>query len=676
MPPHVIVMYKLFRKIFLLAVLLLPAGCNLSKQGLLFDQVTPSGLVSFDYQSSTVMTVVLPGRGGSADVSFSASGEWVARLADKNSDWCTLSPESGSAADKLIIINAQPNDKYEERKCVVSLFCDGKGATIIVKQSEKEEFSLDQSSVEIPAEGGTLMVTVSHTCSYSVSVSKDAAGWIIPLTTKGPEKDEVGFEVLLNPESTPREGSVTFSSELGEKTVKVIQKGISECIIVPKKDIVLDQGGGSFTVSVRSNVEYDVAITEGASWISSAGTKATLSDSDHTFIAALNPKDEPREGKIVFSNKALGLSETVTVKQKPVLVFSLTPDKVELDYTGGGFEVQVTSSFDYEIKSLPNWISPSSAPTKAPTKTHSFSARPNNSEEARTGNIVFSNSEGGSLMVTVTQKAREIAVDWGKAFYHQSLIMRFTATWCGFCPMMQRAVLIAQEQYPNKLIHVALHGGGSDLEFGDGSLLQSLYRVNGFPTGIVDGRVKVNNTEYESRTAGDLLAAAKQTEQLYSTLTGISLNSTLSGRDLTIDLTVYAKKAGAYMISVFLLEDGIFNAQSGAPSGFAVHNDVARIAVTKSTGEAFNITKDFSFKDFSYTVKNISSSYKLEKMKILVYVQSTFSPGNVNQSENYGNYYVDNCVTVPIGQILNLMMADTVQGEGTEGVKTGNDINL
>ena len=659
-----------------MAVLLLPAGCNLSKQGLLFDQVTPSGLVSFDYQSSTVMTVVLPGRGGSADVSFSASGEWVARLADKNSDWCTLSPESGSAADKLITINAQPNDKYEERKCVVSLFCDGKGATIIVKQSEKEEFSLDQSSVEIPAEGGTLMVTVSHTCSYSVSVSKDAAGWIIPLTTKGPEKDEVGFEVLLNPESTPREGSVTFSSELGEKTVKVIQKGISECIIVPKKDIVLNQGGGSFTVSVRSNVEYDVAITEGASWISSAGTKATLSDSDHSFIAALNPKDEPREGKIVFSNKALGLSETVTVKQKPVLVFSLTPDKVELDYTGGGFEVQVTSSFDYEIKSLPNWISPSSAPTKAPTKTHSFSARPNNSEEARTGNIVFSNSEGGSLMVTVTQKAREIAVDWGKAFYHQSLIMRFTATWCGFCPMMQRAVLIAQEQYPNKLIHVALHGGGSDLEFGDGSLLQSLYRVNGFPTGIVDGRVKVNNTEYESRTAGDLLAAAKQTEQLYSTLTGISLNSTLSGRDLTIDLTVYAKKAGAYMISVFLLEDGIFNAQSGAPSGFAVHNDVARIAVTKSTGEAFNITKDFSFKDFSYTVKNISSSYKLEKMKILVYVQSTFSPGNVTQSENYGNYYVDNCVTVPIGQILNLMMADTVQGEGTEGVKTGNDINL
>ena len=675
MPPHVIVMYKLFRKIFLLAVLLLPAGCNLSKQGLLFDQVTPSGLVSFDYQSSTVMTVVLPGRGGSADVSFSASGEWVARLADKNSDWCTLSPESGSAADKLITISAQPNDKYEERKCVVSLFCDGKGATIIVKQSEKEEFSLDQSSVEIPAEGGTLMVTVSHTCSYSVSVSKDASEWIIPLTTKGPEKDEVGFEVLLNPESTPREGSVTFSSELGEKTVKVIQKGISECIIVPKKDIVLDQGGGSFTVSVRSNVEYDVAITEGASWISSAGTKATVSDSDHTFIAALNPKDEPREGKIVFSNKALGLSETVTVKQKPVLVFSLTPDKVELDYTGGGFEVQVTSSFDYDIKSLPNWISVSSAPTKAPPKTHSFSARPNNSEEARTGNIVFSNSEGGSLMVTVTQKAREIAVDWGKAFYHQSLIMRFTATWCGFCPMMQRAVLIAQEQYPNKLIHVALHGGGSDLEFGDGSLLQSLYRVNGFPTGIVDGRIKVYNTQVPE-VAGNIIAAAKQTEQLYSTMTGISLNSTLSGRDLTIDLTVYAKKAGAYMVNVLLLEDGIFNAQIGTESGFTVHNDVARIAVTKSTGEAFNITKDFSFKDFSYTVKNIPSSYKLEKMKILVYVQSTFSPGNVNQSENYGNYYIDNCVTVPIGQILNLMMADTVQGEGTEGVKTGNDINL
>ena len=675
MPSNVIVMFKLFRKILLLAVLLLPAGCNLSKQGLLFDQVVPSGLVNFDYQSSTVVTIILPGGGGSANVSFSASGDWVARLADNSVAWCSLSPESGTAADKLITINAQPNDVFAERKCVVSLFCDGKSATIIVKQAEKEEFSLNQSAVEIPAEGGSFFVTVTHTSDVSASISKDAAEWIRPLATKGPTEDEFGFEVLLNPESTPREGSVTFSCSLGDKTVKVIQKGISECIIVPQKDIEVDQEGGSFTVTVKSNVEYDCTITQGASWISAAGTKATVTDSDHTFIAALNPKDEPREGKIVFSNKALGLSETVTVKQKPVLVFSLTPDKVELDYTGGDFEIQVTSSVDYEIKSLPNWLSLTSEPTRAQSKTHSFRARPNNSEEPRTGNIVFSNSEGGSQVVTVTQKAREIAVDWSKEFYHRSLIMRFTATWCVFCPMMQSAVLIAQEQYPDKLIHVALHGGGSDLEFGAGSLLQSQYRVNGFPTGIVDGRIKVNNTEIPV-TASNLLAAAKQTEQLYSTQTGIYLNSSLSGRDLTIDLTVYAKKAGSYLISVLLLEDGIFNAQTGSESGFAIHNDVARISVTQNTGESFSITKDYSFKDFTYTVKNISSSYKLDKMKILVYVQRTFSPDPVNQSENYGNYYVDNCVTVPIGQTLNVMMADTIQGEGTEGVKTGNDIYM
>ena len=658
-----------------MAVMLLPAGCNLSKQGLLFDQVTPSGLVSFDYQSSTVMTVVLPGRGGSADVSFSASGEWVARLADKNSEWCTLSPESGSAADKLITINAQPNDKYEERKCVVSLFCDGKGATIIVKQSEKEEFSLDQSSVEIPAEGGTLMVTVSHTCGYSVSVSKDAAGWIIPLTTKGPEKDAVGFEVLLNPESTPREGSVTFSSELGEKTVKVIQKGISECIIVPKKDIVLDQGGGSFTVSVRSNVEYDVAITEGASWISAAGTKATVSDSDHTFIAALNPKDEPREGKIVFSNKALGLSETVTVKQKPVLVFSLTPDKVELDADGGSFYIQVTSSVDYQVSSLPDWISENTAGTRAQTNSHGFSARANKTDASRTGRIVFSNGEGGSQVVTVNQNARAVDVDWSKEFFHQSLIMRFTATWCMYCPIMQRSVLLAQKLYPDKLIHVALHGGGSDLQFNDASFLLNQYKISGFPTGIVDGRIKIHNQD-ESVTAGNIIEAAKQTEKLYGTTTGVSLSSTLSGRDLNIDLTVYAKKSGSYKVSVLLLEDGIINSQTGAESGYYVHNDVARLSVTNISGNSFTISKDYSFKDFYYTARDISPSFKLENMKILVIVWTLFDSSNITQTEDYGSYYIDNCVTVPLGQAHKLMIADSAPAEGTEGVKTGDDINM
>ena len=659
--------------------MLLLTGCNIisniTKQGLFFDQVTPSGLVKFDYESSTVVTLVLPGAGGNTSVSFSASGDWVARLADNTVSWCTLSPESGTAADKILTINTLPNDKFAERKCVVSLFCDGKSATIIVKQAEKDEFSLSESKVEIPAEGGSFFVTVSHTSDFDYSVSKEAEEWIRPLSTKAPSQDELGFEVLLNPESTPREGRVYFTSDVGECSVQVLQKGITECLIIPQKEYEIKQEGGTFTVNVKSNVDYDYAITEGASWISPVGTKASVTDSEHSFSVAANPKDEPREGKIVFSNKNLGLSETVIVKQKPVLVFSVSPDKVELDADGGSFYIQVTSSVDYQVASLPDWISENTAGTRAQTNSHGFSARANKTDASRTGRIVFSNGEGGSQVVTVNQNARTVDVDWSKEFFHQSLIMRFTATWCVYCPIMQRSVLLAQKLYPDKLIHVALHGGGSDLQFNDASFLLNQYKISGFPTGIVDGRIKIYNQD-ESVTAGNIIEAAKQTEKLYGTRTGVSLASALSGRDLNIDLTVYAKKSGSYKVSVLLLEDGIINSQTGAESGYYVHNDVARLSVTNISGNSFTISKDYSFKDFYYTARDISPSFKLENMKILVIVWTLFDSSNITQSEDYGSYYIDNCVTVPLGQAHKLMIADSAPAEGTEGVKTGDDINM
>ena len=650
-------MFRILNNSLVVAILLLLTGCDLlTRQGLFFDQVEPSGVVKFEYESSTVVTTVLPGAGGSTTVSFSASGDWVARISDNTVNWCTLSPESGSADDKTLTISILANDKFAERKCVVSLFCDGRSATIIVKQAEKEELSLSESKVEIPAEGGNFYITVSHTSDFSFKVSENAASWIRPLTTKAPAEDKLGFEVLLNPESTPREGSVSFTSQVGEETVRVIQKGILDCIIVSQKEYTIEQEGGTFTVKVKSNVDYDCTITEGASWISPVNTKALVTDSERSFSVSANPKDELREGKIVFSNNDLGLRETVTVKQKPVLVFSLSPDKVELDYQGGNFEIKVTSSVDYDIKTVPDWISVIS--TRTQTNTHIFNARTNTTDEPRSGNIIFTNSEGGSLTVAVTQKAREIAVDWSKAFMHHSLIMRFTATWCGYCPIMQRSVLLAQQQYPDKLIHVALHGGGSDLEFRDEPTLQNQYKVTGFPTGIVDGRIKIHNQE-EALTAGKIIDAAKQTEQKYGTKTGVSLNSTLSGRDLDIDLTVYAKKKGSYKITVLLLEDGIQNAQSGVAGGLFTHNDVARISVTNVAGDTFDIAKDCSYKDFTYSVKSISSSFRLANMKILVVVWTTFNSSSISQSEDYGNYYVDNCITVPLEQAYTLMTTDS-----------------
>ena len=240
---------------------------------------------------------------------------------------------------------------------------------------------------------------------------------------------------------------------------------------------------------------------------------------------------------------------------------------------------------------------------------------------------------------------------------------------------MLNSFLAAQELYPSKLVQVAIHDESSDLGFADSHFLENQYYVYGFPTGVVDGRIEIRN-EGVDVTAPKIVAAARETEELFGTKTGIEINSTVSGRDVSIDLTVYAKEAGSYKLTVLLLEDGIVNAQVGAKDGYMIHDDVARISVTSTMGDHFSIPKARSGSSFQFSVKNISSSYDITRMKILAYVQSEFGYTHAEQSADYGDYYVDNCVTVPLGRMLNVQMEGDVSSGQNEGITPGEDIDM
>jgi thiol-disulfide isomerase/thioredoxin len=467
------------------------------------------------------------------------------------------------------------------------------------------------------------------------------------------------------PASAPGEDNVVFAISINEVEL-------------------LGQGGG-FVVEVRSSAGYTVQTPGWISETSVQGYEADPFTRQHSFKVSYNDSGGPRSGAVVFKNDA-GSELKVSVKQKDVY---LELGKEELLFSGeeSTKSISVSSSIAWNVESDSDWCT---LPSKSGLGDGVISvhAAANPSKSARSARITVS-SDDGSLVRTVAVLQSGASeggseVDWTThEFVHKSVAMRFTATWCGWCPRMNKSIRQAQELYPDKISYVAIHSSDSDLAFGAGSALFNQFMISGIPSGIIDCRTMVTNQDI-SVTANNIVNAVKETEQKYGTVTGVEINSSVSGRVAQVDVGVYVKKAGDYKITVLLLEDGIVNAQSDYEEGDHpryVHDCVARVAMSNVKGDSFKVDRDNSVVDFSFSA-NVPSSYNLGNMHVLVYVQRTFKPYQVIQSGSYGDYFVDNSAEVALGENLRLALVggggggSSSGGGDNEGIKPGDDIDM
>lgn len=371
----------------------------------------------------------------------------------------------------------------------------------------------------------------------------------------------------------------------------------------------------------------------------------------------------------------------------------LTLDKEELVYGPeiSTHSIVVSSNIKWKASSNESWclVTPESGEGSAPLAVQ---AQTNDSAQARQAEITVSAMDGSIVRkVAVIQSGKqgeEEEGDWKTLdFYHQSLFMRFTATWCGYCPMMNHSVQKAQELAPDKIHHLALHGGGSDLQFASVTSLMNQYSITGFPTGIMDGRTLIPNYSNLDYAAGVIVSTIQETEQTYGTKTGLGISSRLDGRSASIDVTAYVKEAGQYKLTVVLVEDNIMSAQVDYNDGDDpnyIHNGVARIAVTNISGEYFS-TGTNEEKAFHYTV-TVPSAYVLQNVRVLAYIQKPFGSQPVIQGGDYGDYYVDNCATAFLGATRKVALiggtgggdqpGEEGGGDGNEGITPGEDIDI
>lgn len=274
----------------------------------------------------------------------------------------------------------------------------------------------------------------------------------------------------------------------------------------------------------------------------------------------------------------------------------------------------------------------------------------------------------------IVVKGSEEPEEWAsKEFWHKSLAMRFTATWCGYCPNLATGFAKAVSQYPNKIEQLNLHPTSSNLGFSGTSALSNIFNVTGYPTGMIDYRSRIGNSasDYAATTVVD---AVKETEKNYPVKTGISFSSSVSGSKLNLNVKLYIKEKGDYKVTAVLVEDNIIGYQNGGGDSYN-HSSIARVALSDITGDTFSTTADNKTVEMNYSV-TLPSSYNKDNLRILVYVLKQYGSQPIIRTANYGDYYVDNATSAAIGTTKDLIFADGSTYGGNEDTKDGGEITL
>lgn len=603
--------------------------------------------------------------GGEFEIEIKSNVKYTYSIDEEAKNWISY-VGSRALGTSYLKFKAAMNESDDKREAkikitdgtlteIVTVYQSGAGPNIIVSQNE---YIIGSEEEE---------VTVEVASNVEVEVQMPDVDWIQENKSRAYSTHTYHYTIAANETYDSRQAVIIYKNKennLEEKvTVKQMQK---DAIVIAEKQYIVVDKGGQLDFTVKANVDFDVTI-EG-NWIKQVASRG-LKETSLYFDVMENTQDDAREGKIILA--AGSIVQEIVVCQNGKTSFALSAQNVTVSGEGETFELTVTSNIGYKIEPNVDWIK--EVKSRAVNKyVHKFEVTANPSVNEREGVIVVCNDEEVCIPVIVKQKGgRPIETGWeNKTFYHRSLVVRFTADWCPYCPAMATNIAKAQQLYLDKIEAIHLHASGG-LTFDKEEKITNYYGVTGYPTGILDMRTSIYSSE-------DIKRQMDLTEQYYPTQTGIALYSELDGNQLSIDLHVYAKAADKYTLTVMLLEDNIVGYQSDATNGASndyVHTGVARVAVTDVLGDDCTTTKANQVVRKSYKV-TIPNQYKKENMRIVAYVQRPFGNQPLIHNKMYGDYYVDNCVSCKVGGNLKLATIEGASGKGNEDIIPGEDIDF
>lgn len=304
-------------RIFLAALMALVISCK--------QEFVPSTLNTMQVSASYV---AISQDGGSTTISLTATESWEITK-DEDTDWVTVSPESGDAGENMeITFSAEPT--ANGREGYVYIKCSYETQIITVIQGETEVETVTVADVLAGEDGKVYRVTGICTYIYNTYygnwyLSDDSTDEILVIygtvNSSGDYGDwdsfniEVGDEVTVQGQRTTYYGTI----ELVDVSVISVNKSLISVESVDPEDGEIDYNGGSVAVTLSCSGDgIEVSVPDEAqSWLSLKSISGTSSSPVITFSVAATTASEDREVSITFtthdsSGTAYTAAQTIT----------------------------------------------------------------------------------------------------------------------------------------------------------------------------------------------------------------------------------------------------------------------------------------------------------------------------------------------------------------------------
>lgn len=231
------------------------------------------------------------------------------------------------------------------------------------------------------------------------------------------------------------------------------------------------------------------------------------------------------------------------------------------------------------------------------------------------------------------------------SFKRRAMVMQFTGTECGFCPYIIKPLetMAADADYKDKFTWAAIHTFTKNdpampcisSDFDKLYFAAAYGGIDGYPTVLFDLTSQVGNM---GNTAVNLASLKKAVDNSVANpaSAGIAAAMTLdeNNRVVTARVSVKAKDAKAYRVSMWLIEDKITGAQNGDTS-IKSHDNALRYVARGTNGSAdyygypLNDGKTMNpgqVCDYVFSINISNQSVKLANCQLVFFV--TTSVGN------------------------------------------------
>lgn len=204
---------------------------------------------------NTVVDLNSTGQG----VSTNLGGAGMRWTATTNNSWITIVSTTGSTSDTSIQFTVTANSIKYRTGYIYVTYVDSMGyycnETIVVnQQASGGGFNVDPTGITVDYRGGTFPVSVTSDTSFNVST---VATWIKHTEMKGGT-----FTISVNQnDGYERTAIVNVESGGQTKTVTVTQGSayiVDYTLDYTPKDIVFEASGGSQSVGIRSNSDWNI----------------------------------------------------------------------------------------------------------------------------------------------------------------------------------------------------------------------------------------------------------------------------------------------------------------------------------------------------------------------------------------------------------------------------------